>query len=92
MKELEDLADKSPVTRILDHEACRSKIQHIFQRVNEATISFVVRTIMFIQGYVYSNRSFSARNDDQHPANDQQHPDNIKQTVSEIRDDTKVSI
>ena len=54
MKELKDLADKSPVTRILDHEACRPKIQYIFQRVNEATISFFVRTIMFNSGYVYS--------------------------------------
>ena len=48
MKELKDLADKSLATRILDHEACGSKIQQIFQRVKEATVSFIVRTIMFI--------------------------------------------
>ena len=46
MKELEDLTDKSLATRILDHEAYGSKIQQIFQRVNEATISFSVRTVM----------------------------------------------
>ena len=48
MKELKDLADKSLATRILDHEAYGSKIQQIFQRVKEATMSFFVRTIMFI--------------------------------------------
>jgi hypothetical protein len=48
MKELEDLADKSLATRILDHEAHGTKIQQIFQRVKEATMSFLVRTIMFI--------------------------------------------
>ena len=48
MKELKDLADKSLATRILDHEAYGSKIQQIFQRVKEATMSFLVRTIMFI--------------------------------------------
>ena len=69
MKELKDLADKSLATRILDHEAYGPKIQQIFQRVKEATMSFFVRTIMFIQGYVYSNQSFPVRNGDQHPAN-----------------------
>ena len=50
MKELQDLADKSLVTRILDLEAYRSKILQIFQRVNEAAMSFLVRTaIIFIQ-------------------------------------------
>ena len=48
MKQLKDLADKSLATRILDHEAYGSKIQQIFQRVKEATMSFFVRTIMFI--------------------------------------------
>ena len=48
MKELKDLADKSLATRILDHEAYGPKIQQIFQRVKEATMSFFVRTIMFI--------------------------------------------
>ena len=48
MKELKDLADKSLATRILDHEAHRPKIQQIFQRVKEATMSFFVRTIMSI--------------------------------------------
>ena len=48
MKELKDLADKSLATRILDHEAYGSRIQQIFQRVKEATMSFFVRTIMFV--------------------------------------------
>ena len=48
MKELKDLADKSLATRILDHEAYGSKIQEIFQRIKEATMTFFVRTIMFI--------------------------------------------
>ena len=48
MKKLKDLADKSLATRILDHEAYGPKIQQIFHRVNEATISFSVRTIRFI--------------------------------------------
>ena len=47
MKELQDLANKSLATRILDHEAYGAKIQQIFQRVKEATMSFFVRTIMF---------------------------------------------
>ena len=54
MKNLKDLSDKSLATRILDHEAYGPKIQQIFQRVKEATMSFFVRTIMFIYGYVYS--------------------------------------
>ena len=48
MKELKDLADKSLATRTLDYEADGSKIQKIFKRVKEATMSFFVRTIVFI--------------------------------------------
>jgi hypothetical protein len=48
MKELKDLADKSLAAHILDYEAYGSKIQKIFQRVKEATMSFFVRTIMFM--------------------------------------------
>ena len=48
MKKLNELADKSLATRILDYEAYGPKIQQIFQRVKEATMSFFVRTIMFI--------------------------------------------
>jgi hypothetical protein len=48
MKELKDLADKSLAARMLDHEAYGMKIQQIFQRVKEATMSFFVCTIMFI--------------------------------------------
>ena len=47
MKELKDLADKSLTLQILDHEAYGSKIQLIFQRVKEGTMSFFVRIIMF---------------------------------------------
>ena len=46
MKELEDLADKSLATQILDHEAYGSNVQQIFQRVKEATTSFFVRAII----------------------------------------------
>ena len=69
MMELKDLADKSLATKILDHEAYGSKIQQIFQRVKEATMSFFVRTIMFMNGCVYSNCLFPDPNGDQHPAN-----------------------
>ena len=48
MKEMKDLADKSLAMQILDHEEYGSKIRQIFQRVKEATISFFVRTIIFI--------------------------------------------
>ena len=48
MKDLKDLADKSLAIQILDHEAYGSRIQQIFQRVKEATMTFFVRTIMFI--------------------------------------------
>ena len=48
MKELQNLADKSLATQILDHEAIKPKIQQIFQRVKEATMTFFVRTNMFI--------------------------------------------
>ena len=48
MKELKDLTDKSLAIQILDHEAYVSKIQEIFQRINNATTTFTVRTIMFI--------------------------------------------
>jgi hypothetical protein len=48
MKELKDLAGKSQATHILDYEAYGLKIQKIFQRVEEATKSFFVRTIVFI--------------------------------------------
>ena len=47
MKKLNDLADKSLTRRILDHEAYQPKIQQIFQRVKDATMSFFVR-IMFV--------------------------------------------
>ena len=68
MEELKKLADKSRITKILDYEAYGSEIQQIFERVEEAMNSFFVRTIMFIYGYVYSNR-FPVRNGVQHPAN-----------------------
>ena len=47
MKKLNDLADKSLAIQILDYEAYGPKIQQIFQRVKEATMSFFVHTIMF---------------------------------------------
>ena len=48
MNELKDLADKPLARQILDHEAYRSKIQKIFQDVEKAMTTFLVRTIMFI--------------------------------------------
>ena len=69
MKKLKVLSGKSLSTQILDHEAYGSRIQHIFQRVKEATIPFFVRTIMFMNGCVYSNCLFPDPNGDQHPAN-----------------------
>ena len=48
MMKLKDLADKSLATQILDHEAYGGKIQQICQRINEATTSFFVRTIIFM--------------------------------------------
>ena len=53
MKKLKDLSDKSLTSRVLDHEAYGTNIQQIFQRVKEATMSFFVSTIMFIQGDVF---------------------------------------
>jgi hypothetical protein len=47
MKVLMDLTDKSLAIQILDHEAYGPKIQQIFQRVKDASMSFIVRTIMF---------------------------------------------
>lgn len=47
MKKLKNLANKSLSTRILDYEAYGPKVQQIFQRVKEATMSFV-RIIMSI--------------------------------------------
>ena len=43
-----NLADKSLATQILDHEAYGPKIQNIFQRIKEGTMSFFVGTIIFI--------------------------------------------
>ena len=72
MKKLNELAGKSLATQILDYEAYGPRIQHIFQRVKEATMSFSVRTIVFYLDYVYSFKShwsYPVRNGDQHPAN-----------------------
>ena len=46
MKKLKYLADKSLAIRILDNEAQGTKIKQIFQRVERATKSFFVRTII----------------------------------------------
>ena len=48
MKKLKDLAEKSLATHILDYEAYGSEIREIFQRVKEATVSFLVRSIILI--------------------------------------------
>ena len=83
MEELKDLADESLSMQILDYEAYRSKIHQIFQCVKEATMSFFVRTIIFILSKVmYVQISCSQF----------EMAISIQQTASEIRDDTKVSI
>jgi hypothetical protein len=48
IKKLKDLADESLAIQILDYEAYGSEIQEIFQRVQEATMSFQVHTLIFI--------------------------------------------
>jgi hypothetical protein len=58
MKKLEDLAKKSLAVRIFDYEEYKSTIQQIFQRVNEATISFQVRTLLFVSSYICTHRLF----------------------------------
>jgi hypothetical protein len=47
IKKLEVLARKPLVKQTLDHEEDRKIIQQIFQRVNEATMSFQVHTLVF---------------------------------------------
>jgi len=48
MKKLKDLANKSLAIRILDNEVHGTKIRQIFQRVEGATKSFFVCTIIII--------------------------------------------
>jgi hypothetical protein len=48
MKKLDDLACKSLAIQILDHEEYQNMIGLIFQRVNGATTSFQVHTLIFI--------------------------------------------
>jgi hypothetical protein len=74
MKKLTDLSDKSLAIKILDHEAYGPKIQQIFQRVKEATTTFMVCTIMFIKG-IYSTGCSQF-----------EMTISIQQTTSEIRD------
>jgi hypothetical protein len=81
MKELKDLSDKSLATRILDHEAYGPKIQRIFERVKEATMSFFVRTLCCSSKVMYIQIGCSQF----------EMAISIQQTASEIREDTKVS-
>ena len=48
MKELEGLANKSQFLQAIDHEEIGTKIEQIFQRVEEATKFFSVRTIIIL--------------------------------------------
>ena len=82
MKKLKDLSDKSLATRILDYEAYGTKIQQIFQRIKEATMSFFVSTIMCSSEVMHIQVGCSQL----------EMAISIQQTASEIRDDTKVSI
>jgi hypothetical protein len=81
MKELNDLADKSLAIRILDNEAHRTKILQNFQRVERATKSFFVCTII-----IYKVRHIHIRRSQVEMAI------SIQQTASRIHDETKVSI
>ena len=62
---LEDLTRKSLASQIFDYEEYKKKIRQFFQRINEATMSFQVRT--FIDGYAFAHWLFPDRNIDQHP-------------------------
>ena len=81
MKKLEDLTRKSLATRILDHEEYGKTIQQIFQRVNEATTSFQVRTL-YLSKVMYSLIGWSQV----------EMAISIQNTASQIHDDIKVSI
>ena len=48
MKELNGLANKLLISKIADHEEDGTKIQQIFQQVEEATKVFSVRTIIIL--------------------------------------------
>ena len=48
MKKIKDLAHKSLAIRTLDHEEYQKIIGQIFRRVNGATTSFQVHTLIFI--------------------------------------------
>ena len=48
MKELKDLANKSKILKAIDYEEYGTKIQQIFQQVEEATKVFSVRTIIIL--------------------------------------------
>ena len=48
MNKLEDLSRKSLAIRTLDHEEYQKMIGQIFQRVNGATTSFQVHTLIFV--------------------------------------------
>jgi len=67
MKKLKDLAKKSLAARIFDHAEYKITIQQIFQRVDDATTSFQVRTLIFTSRHICAHRSFPGRNGDQHP-------------------------
>ena len=48
MKKLEDLTRESLIIRTLDHEKYQKMIGQIVQRVNGATTSFQVHTLIFV--------------------------------------------
>ena len=48
MKELEGLANKSKILKVIDCEEYGTRIQQNFQRVEEATKVFSVRTIIIL--------------------------------------------
>ena len=81
MKKLEDLSCKSLALRTLDREEYQKMIGQIFQRVDGATTSFQVHTLIFIYAYVLLIvlSQFEMAN-------------SIQETANMIHDDIKASI
>jgi hypothetical protein len=52
MKKLENLNQKSLLAQIFDYEAYMSALQQILKHINEATMYFQVRILIFILSYV----------------------------------------
>ena len=56
IKKLEDLTHKWLVAQTPDHEKYKQLVGQIFQSVNDATISFQVRILLFIRVLLIGSR------------------------------------